>query len=173
MLKKKHQPLSQITSVRLWNILTDHNSSLAMKSQSEKDRNYQTSKARLCISPSLHVVLLMVAIMRPWGCTMSCSSRPCTASVTLSSPENGFLWQSPSRWLAPMPKLRWATVSPEPRVSLISLLIEPPRQILAIRGYILREGQRSCSSWRFAATYVGCVDVMTDPNHVECLGLCQ
>lgn len=50
--------------------------------------------------------------MRPWGYTLSCSSQPCTASVTLSSPRNGYLWQRPTRSLARMPKLSWVTVSP-------------------------------------------------------------
>ncbi len=61
---------------------------------------------------SLHPVWFKATIMRPWGCTLPCSSQPCTASVSLSSPGNGYLWQSPSRSWARMPKLSWVTVSP-------------------------------------------------------------
>lgn len=49
--------------------------------------------------------------LRPWRYILSCFSRLYTPSVTQSSPGNGYLWRSPSRFWAHMPRLKWVMVS--------------------------------------------------------------
>lgn len=75
--------------------------------------------------PSLHPAWSGATTMRPWGCTLSCSSQPCTASANLTNRGNGYLWQSPSRCWAHMPKLRWVTVSQDLDLNLYSCFLKP------------------------------------------------
>lgn len=106
----------------------------------------------------LHSVLLRVIIMRPWGYILSCSYQPCTTSATLSSPGNGYLWQSPSRLWARMPKLSWVTVSPGLSPLFMYLLLEALRHkfiMLYIRSRIIFGAGRGLF-WRFRMAATRC-----------------
>lgn len=112
----------------------------------------------------LHSVLLRVINMRPWGYTLSCSYQPCATSVTLSSPGNGYLWQSPSKLWARMPKLSWVTVSPGLSPLFMYLLLAALRHksiMLFIRSIIFGEwriifGAGRGLFWRFRMAATRC-----------------
>lgn len=130
--------------------------------------------------PSLHPVWLGATIMRPWGCTLSCSSQPCTTCVTSSSPRHGYLWHCPSGSLARMPKPSWVTVSPGlctwPVYSLFTGL-EHSHTIPGLNSSRLNEEQEkrpvSAGSGKLlpGLVLVNYCMCLTDLNHVENLQL--